>query len=114
MTFSCCFKTIERTFFSESPLLCLIVSFISSFLSSFRSFQHDGKNPSTFAEKEEFKSFIKSQARDYHNEVNYQEAVREYYRGYAKKTLSDALVDLVQAQREEKGYRLTSQSSEFE
>ena len=94
--------------------MCLIVSFISSFLSSFRSFQHDGKNPSTFAEKEEFKSFIKSQARDYHNEVNYQEAVREYYRGYAKKTLSDALVDLVQAQREEKGYRLTSQSSEFE
>ena len=84
------------------------------FLSSFRTFQHDGKNPNTFAEKEEFKSFIKSQARDYHNEVNYQEAVREYYRGYAKKTLSGALVELLQAQREENGYRLTSQSSEFE
>jgi len=46
--------------------------------------------------------------------VNYQEAVREYYRGYAKKTLSDALLDLLQAQKEENGYRLTPQSSEFE
>ena len=46
--------------------------------------------------------------------MNYQEAVREYYRGYAKKTLSDALQALLDAQREENGYVLSAQSSEFE
>ena len=46
--------------------------------------------------------------------MNYQEAVREYYRGYAKKTHSDALQELLQSQKEETGFQLTSQSSEFE
>ena len=78
---------------------------------SFVFSQHDGKSPTTFGEKEEFKKFIKAQARDYNNENNYQEAVREYYRGYAKKTHSDALQELLQAQKED---QLTAQSSEFE
>jgi hypothetical protein len=34
--------------------------------------QHGGSNPTTFADKEAFKQHIKSMARDFHNEVNFQ------------------------------------------
>ena len=38
-------------------------------------------------------------ARDYHMEVNFQEAVREYYRAYAKKEVSESLALHLQVQR---------------
>jgi hypothetical protein len=34
--------------------------------------QHGGSSPTTFADKEAFKQHIKSMARDFHNEVNFQ------------------------------------------
>lgn len=56
-------------------------------------------------------------ARDYNNQVNFQEAVREYYRAYAKKDLSDAVQALLQAQREDENGLvpvLGPQNSDFE
>jgi hypothetical protein len=56
-------------------------------------------------------------ARDYHNEVNFQEAVKEQYRAYARKEVAAGLQELLSAQKEDEdglARVLTPQSSEFE
>ena len=75
--------------------------------------KHEGKTPSTFAEKESFKALIKSMARDYNNEMNFQEAVREYYRAYAVREVGDGLSELLCAQRANQS-KLGPHSSDFE
>lgn len=53
-------------------------------------------------------------SRDFHMEVNFQEAVREYYRAYAKKELGNELVQLLEAQRGRGQEGLSAHSTEFE
>lgn len=51
-------------------------------------------------------------ARDYGNEMNYQEAVRESYRAFTKKEFPGSLTELLDAQME--ANELTAASSDFE
>ena len=44
--------------------------------------QKHGKMPSTFEEKDAFKAMIKAESKNYADELNYQEAVREAYTAY--------------------------------
>eukprot|EP01039_Chlorochromonas_danica_P004628 gene4628-5070_t len=52
-------------------------------------------HPSSFADKEKFKVMIKSMARDYNQELNFQEAVREAYRAYCDPELSQDMSTLL-------------------
>lgn len=51
------------------------------------------------AEKNEFKQLIKSLANDFSSETNFQEAVQESYRAYAKKEIPSDLLELMQRYR---------------
>lgn len=48
---------------------------------------HEGKLPSTFAEKQEFRTMVQKSARNYDMEVNYHEAVNNCYLAYTEKTV---------------------------
>jgi amyloid beta precursor protein binding protein 1 len=63
--------------------------------------EHEGHNPSTFAEKEAFKAQIKAMSRNFNHEVNFQEAVKESYRAYGVKALPDEAMEVLVAQRGE-------------
>ncbi|KAJ1409873.1 hypothetical protein B484DRAFT_403078 [Ochromonadaceae sp. CCMP2298] len=69
------------------------------------------KNPSSFAEKESFKGLIRGMSRDFNNETNFHEAVRESYRAYALRELSEPL-QLLLAGAGERG--VTAASSDFD
>ena len=48
------------------------------------------------SEKNEFKQLIKGMAIDINTETNFQEAVQETYRAYARKDIPPGLLDLMQ------------------
>lgn len=48
--------------------------------------KHDGKAPASFAEKQEFQSFVKSMRRD-ENQINFEEAVQNAYLAYTEQTV---------------------------
>lgn len=59
--------------------------------------EHNGKLPSNFSEKQEFSEFVKSKSRNYDNELNFQEAVKNCYLAYAERELDiEQLVELQQ------------------
>lgn len=56
----------------------------------------NGKDaPSSFAEKEQFKAVVKSLARDYGRELNFEQAVKESYRAYTPSQLTPSLETLL-------------------
>jgi hypothetical protein len=61
-------------------------------------------------EKEQFRKIIQSLSYDFHNEVNFQEALKESHLAYTAGTLSGEALMLVESQR---GRTLSSQSSLF-
>jgi len=56
------------------------------------------------AEKNEFKQLIKSLANDFSAETNFQEAVQESYRAFAKKEIPSNLLELMQRYRPDSSY----------
>jgi amyloid beta precursor protein binding protein 1 len=73
--------------------------------------EHAGVLPKTFAEKESFKQSIKSMSRDFNMEMNFQEAVKEYYRAFATKDLPGEVIEIIDNQCTKV---LDAQSTEFE
>ena len=61
--------------------------------------QHSGRTPQNTTEKNEFKQLIKRLAIDFSSETNFQEAVQESYRAYAKKEIPSGLLELMQRYR---------------
>lgn len=55
---------------SHVPYVVLLVQAIEQYRA-----QNDGKEPKSFAEKNSFKDFIKSLAKDYGKELNFKEAI---------------------------------------
>lgn len=66
--------------------------------------------PKTMMEKEAFKEHIKACSKDYTNEVNFQEAIKEFYRATSNSVLPEEVVELVESQS---GDTLTKESSAF-
>jgi len=58
-------------------------------------------------EKNEFKQLIKSLANDFSSETNFQEAVQESYRAYAKKEIPSDLLELMQRYRPDSDHQET-------
>ena len=58
-------------------------------------------------EKNEFKQLIKSLANDFSSETNFQEAVQESYRAYAKKEIPLGLLELMQRYRPDSDHQET-------
>lgn len=60
------------------PYVILLIKALNKWKES-----HDGKLPASFAEKDEFKETIKSMARDYSKELNYNEAVENAFKAFS-------------------------------
>ena len=72
---------------------------------------HDGRVPRNFAEKQEFKSFVKSKALDLPNELNFQEAVDNSYQAFADEPLREEVVRVLDSVD---ALPLNAQSGDFE
>jgi len=59
--------------------------------------QHDGNKPKTFAEKNEFKVFLKSMALDFSKEVNFTEATSNAYQVFQSSELPYNVQDIFDA-----------------
>ena len=64
------------------------------------------------AEKNEFKQLIKSLAIDFSSETNFQEAVQESYRAYAKKEIPSGLLELMQRYRSDNDHQETGDNKD--
>ena len=57
---------------------------LSLALNEWKQTHYDGTVPRTFAEKQEFKTLVKSKSRDYDKELNFHEAVQNSYLAYTE------------------------------
>jgi len=64
------------------------------------------------AEKNEFKQLIKSLAIDFSSETNFQEAVQESHRAYAKKEIPSGLLELMQRYRSDGDHQETGDNKD--
>ena len=58
--------------------------------------QHEGKLPQTFAEKQQFQATIKAAARNFDQELNFQEAVQNAYTAYSQRDLDRLHLESIQ------------------
>lgn len=61
---------------------------------------HQGNVPSTAADKKEFQEAVKRLSHNLNNEVNFQEALKDYYYAYKRSTPSSELQALIDKQRQ--------------
>ena len=97
---------MESTEHSHTPFVVILYQAIEQWKSI-----HNGNLPSTFVEKESFKGVVKAMSRDYSKEQNFEEAIKESYRVFTKKTLPEEVLELLEKQD---GVVLSAESSEFE
>lgn len=77
------FKTLENHQHGHVPYPIILYQALQEWKST-----HDGKGPSSFAEKQEFQAFVQSKSRDYNMELNFQEAVQNAYLAYAEQSVT--------------------------
>jgi len=76
---------------SHVPFVIILFKAISSW-----RVDHEGKLPKSFSDKEKFKTeYIKAKARDFENEMNFQEALNDAYLAYSPKELPFEVKELL-------------------
>lgn len=82
--------TMDSLLHSHTPYVVILYKAMQVWIGN-----NNGTSPNSFNEKEALKHQIKSLAKNYSNEMNFQEAVRESYRGYTVKALPDEVTDVL-------------------
>jgi len=76
---------------SHVPFVIILFKAVSSW-----RVDHEGKLPKSFSDKEKFKTeYIKAKARDFENEMNFQEALNDAYLAYSPKELPFEVKELL-------------------
>lgn len=74
---------MDTLYHSHIPYIVILYKAIQFWRS-----QHNNSDPKSFSDKEAFKQVIKGMAIDFKTEINFEEAVRESYRAYTVKEIS--------------------------
>ncbi|KAG5188200.1 NEDD8 activating enzyme E1 subunit 1 [Tribonema minus] len=90
---------------SHTPYVVLMFQAIAAWKA-----QHGGQLPASFEEKRKFQQTIKDMARDFDNEINFQEASEHYYKAYTLPCVPEEIQALL---AEAQAHDLTPQSSSF-